>query len=243
MSRLRLSARSGSVLRKLLTMLCGIALFLVLAGLLAVWALGRFSPKLLDASLSARTGARLAVEQNDTNLFVGRIAYSGLTITNPSRWQEREFLKVKRLVLDVDPLSFRDGGAHVVDAAELDIEHLTLASKADFFKDNNAQDIANGLKAGAVRDATKPAEPAGQRPFQIRSLRVRVGRVTVINHDGTPDRRVFLDRQADFVFEAADVTEHNFAEKVTRPLTKEAMRVALGLPAGLPFDLSARPPK
>lgn len=243
MSRLRLSARSGSVSRKLLTMLCGIALFLVLAGLLGVWALGRFSPRLLDASLSARTGARLAVEQNDTNLFVGRIAYAGLTITNPSRWQEREFLKVKRLVLDVDPLSFRDGGAHVVDAAELDIEHLTLASKADFFKDNNAQDIANGLKAGAGRDATKPAEPHGKQPFQIRRLRVRVGRVTVVNHDGAPDRRVFLDRQADFVFEAADVTEHNFAEKVTRPLAKEAMRVALGLPAGLPFDLSARPPK
>ncbi|MFM7743678.1 MAG: hypothetical protein ACKO8X_09375 [Verrucomicrobiota bacterium] len=243
MSRLRLSARSGSVSRKLLTMLCGIALFLFLAGLLGVWALGRFSPRLLDASLSARTGARLAVEQNDTNLFVGRIAYAGLTITNPSRWQEREFLKVKRLVLDVDPLSFRDGGAHIVDAAELDIEHLTLASKADFFKDNNAQDIANGLKAGAGRDATKPAEPAGKQPFQIRRLRVRVGRVTVVNHDGAPDRRVFLDRQADFVFEAADVTEHNFAEKVTRPLAKEAMRVALGLPAGLPFDLSARPPK
>ena len=86
------STRLGSALRKLLTMLCGVALFLVMVGLLGVWALGRFSPKLLDSSLATKSGAHLAVETNDTNLFAGRLAYEGLTITNPTRWTEKEFL-------------------------------------------------------------------------------------------------------------------------------------------------------
>ena len=49
MSLLNLKSRPGSALRKLLTVLCGIGLFLLLVGALGVWALGRFSPRLLDA--------------------------------------------------------------------------------------------------------------------------------------------------------------------------------------------------
>ena len=100
MSLFRLKSRPGSVLRKLLMVLCGIGLFLILVAALGIWALGRFSPRLLDASLSGQSGAHLTVEDNQTNLFVGRVDYAGLVITNPSRWQEREFLRVKRLVLD-----------------------------------------------------------------------------------------------------------------------------------------------
>ena len=121
MSLFRFQSRPGSALRKLLAVLCGIALFLILFGALGVWALGRYSPRLLDASLSGQSGAHLTVEDNQTNLFVGRVDYAGLVITNPSRWQEREFLRVKRLVLDVDPLTFVEGGGQVVNEAVLDI--------------------------------------------------------------------------------------------------------------------------
>ena len=96
------NTRLGSALRKLLTMLCGVVLFLVMVGLLGVWALGRFSPKLLDSSLATKSGAHLSVEANDTNLFAGRLSYAGLTITNPTRWTEKEFLKVRRLAIDLD---------------------------------------------------------------------------------------------------------------------------------------------
>lgn len=98
--------RSGILLRKLLTILAGLVAFVLLAGLLAVWALGRFSPGLVDSSLADATGARFAVENNDTNLLAGRLSYAGITITNPTRWSEREFLKIRRFHLDVDPWSF-----------------------------------------------------------------------------------------------------------------------------------------
>ena len=238
MSPQRLKSRPGSALRKLLTVLCGIVLFLILVGALGVWALGRFSPRLLDASLSGQSGAHLTVEDNQTNLFMGRIDYAGLVITNPSRWQEREFLRVKRLVLDVDPLTFVEGGGQVVKEAELDLERVTIVGKADFLSDNNAKDIGNGLKSPATppEPSAEPAAPA--QPFLIKHLRVRVGRITVISGDGTAGRRVIVDEDFGFVFEARDITEKNFNAKVSGPLGQQALQTALRRQPGLMLDLA-----
>lgn len=238
MSRRRPPSRPGSALRKLLTVLCGIALFLILVGALGVWALGRFSPRLLDASLSGQSGAHLTVEDNQTNLFLGRVDYAGLVITNPSRWQEREFLRVKRLVLDVDPLTFTEGGGQVVNEAELDIDRVTIVGKQDFLADNNAKDIGNGLK-GSVSGAPPATEPApAPQPFLIKRLRVRVGRVTVVSGDGTADRRVVVDQDFGYVFEATDITDRNFDAKVSRPMGQQALQTALRRQPELMFELA-----
>jgi len=228
MSLFRFQSRPGSALRKLLTVLSGIALFLILVGALGVWALGRYSPRLLDASLSGQSGAHLTVEDNQTNLFVGRVDYAGLVITNPSRWQEREFLRVKRLVLDVDPLTFVEGGGQVVNEAVLDIDRVTIVGKADFLSDNNAKDIGNGLKG----PATSPP------PFLIKHLRVRVGRLTVISGDGSPARRVVVDQDFAYDFEARDVTDQNFDAKVSGPMGQQALQTALRRQPELMFELA-----
>ncbi len=221
------STRLGSALRKLLTMLCGVALFLVVVGLLGIWAMGRFSPKLIDSSLSTKSGAHLAVETNDTNLFAGRLAYSGLTITNPTRWTEREFLKVRRIAIDLDPFTFFEGGSQTVNDAELDIDHLTIVGKADFLADNNAKDIFNGLKTPAGAPSPRPSAPSDHKqPFLIKHLRVRIDRITVISGDGTAERKVVVDQSFDYVFEARDITERNFDEKVSRPMGTQAVQTA-----------------
>ena len=234
------STRLGSALRKLLTMLCGVALFLVMAGLLGVWALGRFSPKLLDSSLATKTGAHLAVEANDTNLFAGRLAYAGLTITNPTRWSEKEFLKVRRLALDLELMTFFEGGSQVVNDAELDIEHLTIVGKADFLKDNNAKDIFNGLKSApsATTPPPAPGPPGPKQPFLIKHLRVRVDRITIISGDGTDRRKVVVDQAFNYVFEARDITERNFDEKVSRPMGTQAVQAAAQQQPELMLDLA-----
>ena len=238
MSLFRFQSRPGSALRKLLMVLCGIALFLVLVGALGVWALGRYSPRLLDASLSGQSGAHLTVEDNQTNLFVGRVDYAGLVITNPSRWQEREFLRVKRLVLDVDPLTFVEGGGQVVNEAVLDIDRVTIVGKADFLSDNNAKDIGNGLKGPATSPTptTEPAKPA--QPFLIKHLRVRVGRLTVISGDGSAARRVVVDQDFAYDFEARDVTDQNFNAKVSGPMGQQALQTALRRQPELMFELA-----
>ena len=238
MSLFRFQSRPGSALRKLLAVLCGIALFLILFGALGVWALGRYSPRLLDASLSGQSGAHLTVEDNQTNLFVGRVDYAGLVITNPSRWQEREFLRVKRLVLDVDPLTFVEGGGQVVNEAVLDIDRVTIVGKADFLSDNNAKDIGNGLKGPATSPTptTEPTKPA--QPFLIKHLRVRVGRLTVISGDGSAARRVVVDQDFAYDFEARDVTDQNFDAKVTGPMGQQALQTALRRQPELMFELA-----
>jgi len=234
------STRLGSALRKLLTMLCGVALFLVMVGLLGVWAMGRFSPKLLDSSLATESGAHLSVESNDTNLFAGRLSYGGLTITNPTRWSEKEFLKVRRLAIDLDLLTFFEGGSQVVNAAELDIAHLTIVGKADFLADNNAKDIFNGLKSAPDAKAPKPAPgpPGAKQPFLIKHLRVRIDRITVISGDGTDQRKLVVDQDFNFVFEARDITERNFDEKVSRPMGAQAVQTAVQQQPQLMLDLA-----
>ena len=216
--------RSGILLRKLLMILAGLMLFLLLAGCLAVWALGRFSPGLVDSALADATGAHLTVEGNDTNLFVGRLSYAGITVTNPTRWTEREFLRIRRLHLDVDPLSFAGEGTQKVHEAELDIDRVVLTGKSDklfdLLKDNNALDISKALKEESRASApTTPGGPAGPaRPYEIGKLRVRVGHLTVVGGDGTARRRVLLDQDINFVFEARDVTDANKKETLERPL-------------------------
>lgn len=233
-------ARLGSALRKLLTVLGGVALFLVMVGLLGVWAIGRFSPKLLDSSLATQSGAHLSVETNDTNLLAGRLAYEGLTITNPTRWSEKDFLRIRRLAVDFEPLTFFEGGSQVVNDAELDIEHLTIVGKADFLKDNNAKDIFNGLKSATSAEAPRPApgQPAAKQPFLIKHLRVRVGRITVISGDGTEQRKVAVDQAFDYVFEARDITERNFDEKVSRPMGTQALQTVAQRQPELVLDLA-----
>lgn len=235
------SSRLGSALRKLLTFLSGIALFLVVVGLLGLWALGRFSPKVLDSSLATKSGAHLAVETNDSNLFAGRLAFAGLTITNPSRWTERDFLRIRRLVVDLQLFTFFEGGSQVVDEVELDIERLTIVGKADFLADNNAKDIFNGLKGAVAVSGPAPSPappPAPKQPFLIKHLRVRVDRITVISGDGTPERKVVVDQDFGFAFEARDITERNFDEKVSRPMGTQAVQAAAVRQPELLMDLA-----
>ena len=235
------NARRGFALRKLLTFLSGVVLFLVVVGLLGIWALGRFAPKLLDSTLASKSGAHLAVDGNDTNLFAGRLAFSGLTITNPTRWSEREFLKVRRLAIELEPLTFFEGGSRVVTEAELDIEHLTIVGKADFLTDNNAKDIFNGLKSTPGPSAgppPTPGPPVAKQSFLIKHLRVRVDRITVISGDGTDQRKVVVDQSFDYVFEARDITELNFDEKVSRPMGTQAVQTAIRKQPELLMDLA-----
>lgn len=243
MTRSSIASRLGSTLRRLLTVLCGILLFVLLASALGIWALGRFAPSLLDSALSSRSGAHLSVAGNDSNLFAGRLEFTGLTVTNPTRWQEHEFLKVRRLALSVNLASFLEDGERIIHEAELDIDRLVLVGKEDYLADNNAQDILRALKASAgpaSASATTPAPaPSAKRPFRIEKLRVRIGHVVIVAGDGTPQRRQVTDADYGLVFEVAGVTDRNFTEKVSKPLGEQALRNVANQTPSLLLDLAS----
>jgi len=237
---LRPIARPGNVSRRVLSLLAGVILFIVLLAGLAVWSVGRFAPSLIDSTLSSKSGAHFSVESNDSNLFVGRISLADFTVTNPSRWTDPRFLKGRRLLVDLDPASFVGSGRRVVHAIELDIDELILVGKEDYLKDNNAQDIFRGLKASdePPPPAGQPAPAAARTPFLIERLRLRIGHITVLAADGTPQRRTVVDRQFDVVFEAQNITEANLEQTLTGPLGKQVLAQGPATGAGLIFDLT-----
>lgn len=240
MLRARTIARPGNVSRRVLSLLGGVILFIVLLAALSVWSVGRFAPGLLDSTLSSKTGARFAVENNDTNLFAGRVSFTDFTVTNPSRWTDARFLKGKRLLLDLDPATFAGSGRRLVHSLELDLDELTLVGKEDYLKDNNAQDILRGLKGAEPPPPAPGQSPAEEprTPFLIEKLRLRVGHITVIAGDGTPQRRVVIDRQFDLVFEAENITDANLEQTLTGPLGKQVVAQTPAASAGLLFDLT-----
>lgn len=193
-------------------------LFLALAG---VWAIGRSIPSVLDSTLASQGNSGLTCETNDTNLFAGRIDLAGLSVLNPPEFKEREFIRVRRLVVDVEPASFLADGRRVIDELTLDIDRVTLVGKggADLFSDNNATAIAKAFRRSAK--ASAPAEPAAAakpgNDFIIRRLKIRVGGVTLLQEEGAR-RQVLLSDNEGLAFEASDVTAQNIGDTVIAPL-------------------------
>lgn len=240
-------SRKGSVSRRVLAILGGVMLFAVVLGALAVWALGRFSPNLIDATLVARAGARLVCEENNTNFLVGRLEFRNASVSSPTRWKEKSFLKIKTLQLELNPLTFLGIGPRVIRRAELDVDQLVLVGRGDYMKDNNAQDILRGLKSGDLKVQAEPAEattqaeaPSTRQPFKIDSLRVRIGRVKVIVEESNRAPVVVIDRNFNFVFEANNITDKNLVESLTAPLGQKALAQAAAIAPDLMMDITDR---
>ena len=213
-------AHPGFGLLRLLKWL-GIALacllFLAVAG---VWVVGRSIPSALDSTLASQGNSGLTCETNDTNLFVGRIDLAGLTVLNPPDFKEREFLRVRRLVVDVEPASFLADGRRVIDELTLDIDRVTLVGKGgDLLSDNNATAIAKAFRRSAKASASSEAAPAAKsgNDFIIRRLKIRVGGVTLLQEEAGR-RQVLLSDNEGLAFEASDVTAQNIGDTVIAPL-------------------------
>ena len=221
-------SRLGNVSRRLLKLLAGLIVFLILVSVIGLWLVGRFAPTILDTALSTKAGAGLTCETNQTNLLVGRLSLENFQITNPSRWQERSFLKVKSLKVDLNPLSFIGGGTRHIQQLECDIDELVLVGSKRYMKDNNAQDILRALKGegSPASSEAKPddeTEPSPKKSFLIGTARIRVGHVKIIVETEGRAPEVILDREFNFVFEAKNVTEKNLNQTVTIPLGAEAL--------------------
>lgn len=221
--------RSGFLSRRLLKLLAGGLALVILVSVVGLWLIGHFAPNLLHVALSSKAGAGLVCETNQTNLLVGRLSLENSQVTNPSRWQEKSFLKVKSLKVDLNPWSFIGGGTRHIQQLECDIDELVLVGSRNYMKDNNAQDILRGLKGESTSEkspegtATAENEPSAKKPFLISNARIRVGHVKIIVEAEGRAPEVILNREFNFVFEAKNVTEKNLNQTVTIPLGAKAL--------------------
>ena len=209
---------------------------LLLLGVAGVWGIGRAVPSVIDSALAAQGNSGLTCETNDTNLFVGRVDLGGLAILNPPGFSEREFLRVRRLVVDVQPMTFLADGRRVIEELTLDIDRVTLVGKGDLFGDNNATAIAKAFRRSA-REAKVAAAGGDAKPgadFLIRRLRIRVGGVTLLQESAAGRPTVLLRDDRELAFEAADVTSQNLGDTVVSPLGGLALtRAASAGPAAV----------
>ena len=230
------------LIRLLKWLAIAVACLLVLA-VAGVWGLGRAIPSMIDSALAAQASSGLTCEDNASNLFVGRVDLAGLSILNPPEFPQREFLHVRRLVIDVQPLTFLSDGRRVIDEVTLDIDRVTLVGKGDIFRDNNASAIAKAFRRSAKAEAKAAAQAGERKPapgFLIRRLVVKVGGVTLIQDQGDGRSRTLLQDRRELAFEASDVTSDNLGDTVVAPLGGMALARAVSTEPEALLDVTRR---
>jgi len=223
---------SRSSLRRLLFWTVGTLLALAVLAAVGVWAAGRFLPTAMSLALTDRTGATLVCEDNQTNLFLGRVDLQQLVVG----YKESEVVKIRRILVDLDTTSFLSNGAHVIEEVELDLDHVRLVGGADPLRDNNLTAMIQAWQASAGPSEPVPAVAAQAGPaprFLIRKLRLRVGGFTLVQAlPGSPERVLSRDERG-LEFVATDVTNDNLSQTLMAPLAAAALTRATTNPETL----------
>lgn len=223
--------RPGFLLLRLAKWLSLAALCLAALLSLGVWVAGRVLPSAADGFLAGKQAGGLTCEVNETNLFVGRIHLENLALLNPPRYREREALRIRRLVLDVEPASFAGDGRREIEEMEIDLDRVTLVGGGDVLRDNNLTELGRLLASPAEpAAAAEPSESTRPADFHIRRLKVRVGGLTLIQGPAEGPGRILLREDRGIAFEASDVTAENFGSTVLMPLLGAATQRSLSNP-------------
>jgi hypothetical protein len=208
--------------------------------------LGRTAPQILNSVLSAKADSSFICEINQSNLILGNLDLQDVKISSPSRWKENQFLSIKKIKCELNPLTFIFGGGRHFKNVELDIDKIVLVGSRDYMKDNNAQDILKGLKsrppenANAPTSSTEPADSPPKKPFKIDNLRLRVGQIVVIVEGDKTATETVVNNNFNFVFEAKDITEKNYEKLVSFPLGAKVLTKASTLAPRLMMDITNR---
>jgi len=229
-----------------MALIFGVTTFIFLTCLIGLYVLGRTAPRILDSALKSKADSGLVCEINQSNLILGNLDLQGIKISSPDRWKEKQFLSIKKIKCELNPLTFILGGSRHFKNVELDIDKIVLVGSRDYMKDNNAQDILRGLKSSQtenVNESPATSEPGvdqPKKPFKIDNLRLRVGQIVVIVEDGNKPAEIVVNNNFNFVFEAKDITEKNYQKIVSLPLGAKVLTKAATLAPRLMMDITNR---
>jgi len=239
-------SRKGIIPRRVLALIFGVTIFIFLTSLIGLYVLGRTAPQILDSALKSKADSGLVCEINQSNLILGNLDLQGIKISSPGRWKEKQFLSIKTIKCELNPLTFILGGSRHFKNVELDIDKIVLVGSRDYMKDNNAQDILKGLKSAPaenLNEPSAPSEPSVDQPkksFKIDNLRLRVGQIIVVVEDGNKPAEIVVNNNFNFVFEAKDITEKNYQKMVSLPLGAKVLTKAATLAPRLMMDITNR---
>ncbi len=241
-----LQSRKGIISRRVLALIFGVMTFIFLTCVIGLYVLGRTAPQILDSALRTKADSALVCEINQSNLILGNLDLQGIKISSPGRWNEKQFLSIKTIKCELNPLTFIFGGSRHFKNVELDIDKIVLVGSRDYMKDNNAQDILKGLRSTQVENknespaSSEPTVDQPKKPFKIDNLRLRVGQIVVVVEDGNRPAETVVNNNFNFVFEAKDITEKNYQKIVSLPLGAKVLTKAATLAPRLMMDITNR---
>jgi hypothetical protein len=242
-----IQSRRGIISRRVSSLIFGVTLFIFITSLIGLYVLGRTAPQILDSVLKAKADSGFVCEINQSNLILGNLDLQNIKISSPGRWRETQFLSIKKIKCELNPLTFIFGGSRHFKNVELDIEKIVLVGSRDYMKDNNAQDILKGLKShppenipAPTSPSTEPVDSPPKKPFKIDNLRLRVGQIVVIVEGDKTATETVVNNNFNFVFEAKDITEKNYEKLVSFPLGAKVLTKASTLAPRLMMDITNR---
>ena len=229
-----------------MALIFGITTFVFITSLIGLYVIGRTAPQILDSTLRVKADSSFICEINQSNLILGNLDLQGVKISSPGRWKEKQFLSIKTIKCELNPLTFLLGGSRHFKNVELDIDKIVLVGSRDYMKDNNAQDILKGLKSSSTETIsqptaeTEPVDSQPKKPFKIDNLRLRVGQIVVIVEGDKSSAETVVNNNFNFVFEAKDITEKNYEKLVSFPLGAKVLTKASTIAPRLMMDITNR---
>jgi hypothetical protein len=246
MHRKIIQSRKGIISRRVLALIFGITTFVFITSLIGLYVIGRMAPQILDSTLRVKADSGFICEINQSNLILGNLDLQGVKISSPGRWKEKQFLSIKTIKCELNPLTFLLGGSRHFKNVELDIDKIVLVGSRDYMKDNNAQDILKGLKSSSTETISQPTaktelvDSQPKKPFKIDNLRLRVGQIVVIVEGDKSSAETVVNNNFNFVFEAKDITEKNYEKLVSFPLGAKVLTKASTIAPRLMMDITNR---
>lgn len=127
------------------------------------------------------TKTELKLDKAGFGLFAGRVELTGLFVGNPEGFKSESAIRVGEIAVQVKPSSL--AGA-VVEIDEITIKSPVITYEQAFGGNNISKLLANvnestAALAGGKDDKTAPADPASQKRFRVKLVRVEGATVKI----------------------------------------------------------------
>lgn len=202
-----------------------LAIFLTACAVgLAIWSAPKFAPKILDTWLEGKTGFSVTVNKVDVKAFSGSAAVHGMTLLNPSSYQNRNFIQLNELSSKVHLTSlYKD--RIVIDHVVIDIGKVSwvrnkegLINIVDFANSFKSDESVPALSSQPQVTSSKPKQPKAKKTFIIKKLVIRLGELDVV---GFPKGSTTVQSfSVNYNKEFTDVTDlESLAEQIGKDLS------------------------
>lgn len=169
-------------------------LFLGIVLTLAAVAWVEFLPAVVQHELRDITGFDTRVSVLTANPFTGRVVVEGLTVTNPHVYPVPDFVDVRAVRADVNPLSWAFGGRRVITDLDVDFAKIELIQRSD--GKSNAGDFMAAFMRRHAGDSPGAA-PNTPAPYLVKRLHVRLERLVAVICTGSKQDEKSYDLHID----------------------------------------------